>query len=75
MLIEFLSLSFKQAPAKITNFFTSKKQDVNVNVDVVKTTTKEIVHHENNSMQEKDVAQTLMEEVSIVRKVSFVTFK
>jgi len=52
----------KQAPAKITNFFTSKKQDVNVNVDVVKTTTEEIVH------QEKDVAQTLMEEVSLVRK-------
>ena len=68
MLIEFLSLSFKQAPAKITNFFTSKKQDVNVNVDVVKTT-KEIVH------QEKDVAQTLMEEVSLVRKVSFVRLK
>ena len=45
---------------------------MNINVEVVKITTQETVHNENNSVQEKDVTQTIMEEVSLVRKVSFI---
>ena len=39
---------------------------------MVKITTEETVHNKNNSVQEKDVTQTIMEEVSLVRKVSFI---